>query len=305
MTRSEGIAIPAGRGIRGPVLIATAAILWSTSGFFAKAPLFVDWPVEIRGPLLAFWRSFFAGLALLPFVRRPRWTPKLVPMVLVFAAMNVTYLTAMALTTAANAIWLQSTAPVWVFLVGVFWFGERVNPGDRLMLCFGVAGVGLILVFEAHGDQLAGIVYGLLAGVFYAAVVLSIRRLRNEGAVWLIALNHAVTAAILAPYVAYQAIWPSGRQWLFLSGFGVIQIGIPYVLFARGLRSVSGHEASGIVLLEPVLVPVWVYLAWHNTASYAAPSEWTLLGGGLILAGLVLRYCKSRRAAADDSGRPG
>ena len=99
MTGSEDRDSQASQRIRGRVMIAAAAVMWSTSGFFAKSPLFEDWPVEIRGPLLAFWRSLFACLVLLPLVRRPRWTPKLVPMVLVFAGMNFTYLSAMAHTT--------------------------------------------------------------------------------------------------------------------------------------------------------------------------------------------------------------
>src|SRR5207249_102153 len=81
--------------------IVAAAVLWSVGGLFAKAPTFQDWPPDVRGPMLAFWRALFAGLLLLPLVRRPRWRPQLVPMGLCFAAMNLTYLTAMTLTTAA------------------------------------------------------------------------------------------------------------------------------------------------------------------------------------------------------------
>ena len=93
----------------GRLLILAAAVMWSTSGFFAKSPLFVDWPLQtegmpVRGPLLAFWRAVFATVILLPFVRRPRWTPKLIPMVLAYAVMNYTFLNAMTLTSEANAI---------------------------------------------------------------------------------------------------------------------------------------------------------------------------------------------------------
>ena len=137
---------------------------------------------------------------------------------------------------------------------------------------------------------MAGIAFGLLSGVFYASVVLCIRQLRGEDAVWLIALNHTVTALVLGPYVVSHDIWPEGEQWLYLAAFGAFQIGLPYVLFARGLKSVAGHEASGIVLLEPVLVPVWVYMAWSGADGYSPPRLWTLAGGALILTGLLLRY---------------
>ena len=67
-------------------------------------------------------------------------------------------------------------------------------------------------------------------------------------------------------------------------------MGIPYVLFAAGVQRISGHQASGIVLLEPVLLPVWVYLAWHSQPDYEPPSASTLIGATLILAGLVMRF---------------
>ncbi len=283
---------------RGRLLVVAAAVLWSTSGFFAKAPLFDDWPLAQRGLLLAFWRALFACLLLIPMVRRPRWTPGLIPMVLVFAAMNYTYLTAMTMTTAANAIWLQNVAPAWVFLIGVFAFGEEVHRGDWLLVLFGVLGVGFILCFEAQGQQFEGIVFGLLGGVTYAGVILSIRQLRGQDAAWLIMLNLLVTTVVLAPFVLRQGIWPMGGQWGYLAAFGMLQLGLPYFLFARGVRAIAGHEASGIALLEPILVPVWVFLAWHNEPTYLAPRWWTYVGGTLILSGLVLKYARAGKPRA-------
>ena len=105
--------------LAGRLSIVAAAILWSSSGLFAKWPIFDVWPAETRGIQLAFWRAFFAALVLLPTVRRPRWRLGLVPLAIAFTLMNVTYLTAMSRTTAANAIWLQSTCPWWVFLFSV------------------------------------------------------------------------------------------------------------------------------------------------------------------------------------------
>ena len=104
-------------------LVLMAALLWSTSGFFVKSPYLEDW----KGPRVAFWRAAFACVALWPFVRRPHWTFALIPMTILFAGMNYTYLTAMVEGSAANAIWLQCTAPVWVLLVGVFVLGERFD----------------------------------------------------------------------------------------------------------------------------------------------------------------------------------
>jgi drug/metabolite transporter (DMT)-like permease len=93
---------------------------------------------------------------------------------------------------------------------------------------------------------------------------------------------------------------PQGEQWIYLAAFGALQMGIPYVLFSRGLRYMAGHEASGIGLIEPVLVPIWVYLVWGE------PVTWPIvIGGALIFTGLVLRYAGSRPAAQVAAAPPG
>ena len=298
---SESPEISSTAKLQGRLLIVIAALMWSTSGFFAKANVWESWPRDQQGPLLAFWRAFFASVVLVLLVRRPRWSPKLIPMVVVFAIMNLTFLTAMAKGDATNAIWLQYTAPVWVFLVGVFYFGERVVPRDWTMLIVCTAGVGVILYFGLQTSDPVAIGTGLLSGVFFAGVVLCIRQLRDFESAWLIALNHLVTAGLLAPYAIYQGVWPSGSQWIYLACFGIFQIGLPYVLFAKGLQRVTGHEASCISLLEPVLVPVWVYLAWDQS-----PELTTLVGGAMILTGLLARYWPAKedgmeRTSNDDA----
>jgi drug/metabolite transporter (DMT)-like permease len=193
----------------------------------------------------------------------------------------------MALTTAANAIWLQCTAPIWVLIVGVLFWREPVAPRDLALLGFGMAGVGVILTCEMLDDpgRAGGILTGLAAGLFYAGVVLSLRRLRSENGAWLVAVNHLVAAILLAPWMLYIGRWPSTTQLAVLAAFGFIQMGLPYLLFARALRSLPGHEAAGIALLEPVLTPFWAWLA-----SGELPAWWTFVGGGLILCGLAAPF---------------
>ena len=199
--------------------------------------------------------------------------------------MNYTYLTAMVTGTAANAIWLQCTAPVWVLFAGVFVFRERASTHDWLMVAFAMLGVGIIIYYESRGVNLKAIGWGLASGVMYAGVVLSQRYLRGLNAVWLATVNHFVTAFVLLPVAFAEAPFPSGMQWLFLAGLGVVQMAVPYVLFAHSLKHIPGHEATGIGLIEPLLVPLWAYLAWGDR-----PAWWTILGGGFILVGLAVRY---------------
>jgi DME family drug/metabolite transporter len=280
---------PTAQAWRGRLLVFTAAVLWSTSGFFAKAKTFDGWP----GGLLACWRALFASLVILPLVRRPQWSWWLVPMVVCFVAMMWSYLTAMRMGQAATAIWLQSTAPVWALLVGVGFFGERFHRRDGVLTLLGLAGVGVILYFELGGSQSSAVIFGLASGVFYAAVIICLRQLRHVDAAWLAFVNHGCTVLCLAPYLYFcdASHWPQGVQWIYLIAFGALQIGIPYVLFAQGLRDVSGHEAGGIALIEPVLVPIWTWLAWGERIS-----PHVLCGAALIFVGLAWRYLGSRTA---------
>jgi len=269
----------------GRWLVIAAAILWSTSGLFVKAPIFDAWSVEARGPLLAFWRAAFVVLMLTPGVRRPRWNWYLLPLVVFFTGMNVLYLSAMALSTAANATWLQNLAPWWVFLFSVFWFREPMARRDFVPLLFGIAGVGTIVFFEIQGQARAGILCGIGSGITYAGVVVCMRHLRAENSVWLVMLSHLVASLAVLPWVIYVDVWPSPAQLLVLFAFAAVQMALPYVLFARGLRHISGQEAVALGLLEPVLLPLWVYLIWGEV-----PAGWTLVGAGFILSGLLLRY---------------
>ncbi|MEX0711414.1 MAG: DMT family transporter [Pirellulales bacterium] len=275
----------------GRLLILAATLLWSTNGLFAKSPTFDSWPLEARGTMLAFWRAAFAGLLILPAVRRPRWDARLVPMTIAFTAMNVCFLKSMTMTTAANAIWLQSTAPLWVFVCGLLFWRSSLDRRDAVPLACGLAGVATILYFEldpaAFGTQQAGVLYGLASGVFYAGVVMFLRALSKHNSAWLVALNHLVAAAVLIPLGFAHQI--TGMQFLVLAAFGLVQMGLPYLLFARGLRAVSSQEGALIGLTEPVMSPLWVFLA-HGEQ----PAWWTLLGGALILAGLLARYWRKK-----------
>ena len=260
------------------------------------------WPETLRLAILspAFWRALFGGLVLVPLIRRPKWDWRLVPATLCFAVMNLSFLQALTRTTGANAIWLQYTAPIWVFFVGVFWLGEKATRRDVWMLLCGMLGVATILVFETQlavrsGGDVSGIVWGLVSGAGFAAVVLTARAMRRADAAWLMALNHLTTAAMMLPYVIATDLWPSMSQLAWLAAFGSLQMGLPYILFTRGLRHIAAHEASVIALLEPLLVPLWVFVAWHHSPMYRAPSWWTFVGGGLIFVGLFIRYRRSGR----------
>lgn len=289
----------------GVALILFAAVLWSTSALLASAPPLNSLPQASRGGIVAFWRAIFALALLLPMVRRPRFRWAMVPMVVCFAAMNWTFLTALMGGPPANAIWLQNMAPAWVMLAGVLWLGEKPLRKDWIMLSCCSAGVGLILVMQLTQPS-SGAWWApwlaILSGIAYAGVILCLRKLRDEDSAWLIALNHLVTAIAMAPIAFGCAnLIPHGNMWWVLIAFGVLQMGLPYLLFARGLKSTPSHVASLITLLEPVLLPVWLYVVWHGDDSYQPPDWWTIVGGGFILLGLLYRFIDLRARDGDSA----
>ena len=279
--------------VRARWMIVLAAILWSTSGFFAKAPWF-----EGPGFVLAFWRAAFACLILLPIVRKPQWSVRLIPVTLIFVAMNYTYLTVMERYEASNATWLQYTAPIWIITLGVIMLKEKTGWADWAMVFFQMIGVLVILIPQFQDDTLWGLTLKILVGFTYALVVLSLRWMRDFEAAWIVGINHVVTCVVFLPFVVQVGIYPQEWiQWVALAAFGMLQMGLPYWLFAKSVKQIPGHEATGIVILEPILVPLWVYIAWGHLTSYERPEVSTLIGAVFILIGLVIRFMNERKTS--------
>jgi drug/metabolite transporter (DMT)-like permease len=277
---------------RARLCIVAAAVLWSLSGAFKSVlthptALGLDSP-PIHPAQIAFYRVLFAGLVLLPLIRRIdiSFRPQMIGMVLSFAAMNALFVRALTLGTAANAIFLQYTAPLWVYLAGIWWLGERPDRRSTVAVAAGMLGVAVILSGSWGSERLDVVGYALGAGMAYAGVLLFLRILRGESSRWLTVLNHLGSALVLLPD-AMRFDLPTWGQlgWLFL--FGAIQMGLPYWLMARGLRSVSPSEAGTLSLLEPILNPLWAYLV---SPTEELPATTTWIGGALILSGLAYRY---------------
>lgn len=288
MTRSAATWDPK---TRGRFCILAAALLWSFSGAFVKS-------LPLDPYAIATFRSLSAGvfLAAIAFPRgvRPTWNPIMAVMVVAFTLMSYVFVKSMTETTAANAIFLQYTAPVWMTLGSLFLLGEKSDRRQWSVLAGSLAGVAVIVVgnLQAGGSQLVGIALGLLSGVTYATVAVALRYLRQHDPLWLTTLNHLAAGLILLGLGAVLA--GAGSQITFpvdpgtavaLIAFGIIQMGLPYLLFGIGLRTVSPQEAGILTLTEPVLNPVWTYLAVGEI-----PSAPTVVGGAILLAMLLLRY---------------
>ncbi len=278
---------------QGRLCVALAAVLWSSSGAFTKiltqdaSVLHLDGE-PVPGVLIAFYRVLFAGLALLPTLRARdlSFRPVMLAMVASFACMNILYVLAMAWGSAANAVLLQYTAPMWMYLASISWLGEQADRRSSVALVVGLAGIGFIIWGGWQPAQLAVILIALASGVAYAGVILGLRVLRQSSSRWLTVLNHLCGALVLVPALWYFAR-PGWNQLAVLALFGTVQMALPYWLVARGLRVVSPQEAGTITLLEPLLNPLWAYLVAPEKET---PSLFTIVGGALIVGGLAWRY---------------
>jgi DME family drug/metabolite transporter len=288
----------------GRLCILSAAILWSLGGAFTKAltldtflgvnePPIEPWMIAGKAvPIqIACYRALFAGLVLVPTLRRGdiQFRPMMVIMVGCFALMNATFISAQALGTAANAILLQNSAPLWLYLVSIFCLGETADRRGTLSLFIGLVGIAVIIGGGWQEGELAIVGIGLFSGVTYAGVILSLRVLRDLSSSWLTVWNHLLGGLVLVPFVVLLHP-PSWQQYLVLFLFGAIQMGLPYWLIARGLRAVSPPEAGALTLLEPILTPLWTWLIAGET-----PDAWTYLGGAIIIAALAYRYWPRRK----------
>jgi drug/metabolite transporter (DMT)-like permease len=235
---------------------------------------------------MAFYRVLFAGLVILPTLRRHDVTIRrpMFAMVACFAAMNVLFVSALTRGTAANAILLQYTAPLWMYLAGVWWLGESADRRNSIALVMGLLGVAVIVLGGWEGEQLPLVGIALGSGVTYAAVLLFLRTLRDVSSRWLTLVNHLGAAVIMLPWII-TAPSPTPAQLVVLFLFGSLQMGLAYWLVARGLRAVSAQEAGTITLLEPLLNPLWAYMIAGET-----PSSFTFAGGFFILSALAWRY---------------
>ncbi len=265
-----------------------AALMWSTSGMLAKL-------IDLPGPTMACLRALFAAAVLLPFLRPAVLTfrPAMIGMVACFATMNVSYVTAITLTTAANAIILQYTAPAWMFLASVFLLREPLDRRSLVSLMVGMAGVVVIVIGNWQSAPV-GIALGLIAGAAYGGVAVFLRVLRDEDPFWLTVMNHAIAGFVLLPVILTKPEWQpfemTFAQFVGLLLYGGVQMAIPYAIFSRALTVVTPQEAGLITLLEPVLNPILTWLAVGEV-----PVRSTMAGGAVVLAGVAMRYLPSVR----------
>lgn len=277
-------------------VLATAA-LFSTGGAAIKA-------TDLTGAQVSGLRSVIAALAFLALVpaarRLPSWREWLVGCS--YAGALVFYALANKLTTAANTIFLQSTAPLYILFLGPWLLRERIEKRDLVFL--GAAAGGLSLFFLDVGapqttapDPLLGNLLALASGVCWALTLVGLRWLGSRGqSVSAVVAGNVVASLLCLPFVGSLAD-VGATDWIALAWLGVFQVALAYVLLTKALRWIPAFEASILLLVEPVLNPIWAWL-FHGEV----PGSWALAGGGILIgASIVHDRLVERRGRAEGS----
>jgi len=266
-------------------LMAAAALCWSLGGLLIKS---VAWP-----PLaVAGGRGFIAAAFLAVFAPRFRftWSAAQIGGAVAYAATTILFVTATKLTTAANAILLQYTAPVWIALFGAWFLGERATRADWLTIAIVFCGMGLFFCDDLRLAGLAGNLIALASGVAFAAMTLLLRKQKDTSAEESIFLGNLLAGVVGLPFMFSAQTFPSVRGWIALALLGVVQLGVSYLLYARAIRHITALEAVLIPVIEPILNPLWVLLALGER-----PGPLSLLGGVIVLAAVTARTVHSLR----------
>jgi drug/metabolite transporter (DMT)-like permease len=262
---------------RAILFLLLSAVLWSSGGLFIKM---VSWnPVAIAG-----LRSLIAMMVIVAYVRRPRftWTFPQIGGAIAYAVTVTLFVIATKLTTAANAILLQYTAPVYVAFLSAWVLAERPQWFDWLTIGVVIGGMLLFFLDRLAPGSLLGNVLAILSGMSFATFILFMRKQRNESPVETVILGNLFTGLIGLPFM-FGAM-PDVQSWIGLIFLGVIQLGLSYVFYSEAIKHVTALEAILIPGIEPILNPIWVFLILGER-----PGKWALIGGVIVLISVTLR----------------
>jgi len=287
---------------KGVLLVAVAALLWSSSGLFIKL-------LPLGALQIAFVRSLVAALTIAAVVKvrggRPFPRPDALSLAcaITYAGVLVLFVAATKLTTAANAIFLQFSAPIYLVFLEPWVTRRPLQRRDLLAVILCLSAMTLFFVGRLGAGTLPGNLLGVAAGICLAlfSLTLKLQRERRPEAdpISAIILGNFLVAAMCAP-VALRTFHPTGPQFGILLYLGVFQIGVAYLFFNAGMRHLTATAAVVTGTLEAVLNPIWVFLGIGER-----PSAWALLGGLLILGTIGWYSLGSRPGRSDCDQDPG
>ena len=275
------------------------AILWSTAGLFIK---WVPWnPIALAG-----LRSGIAGLVLVLFwffkyrIKIPRPSKAVVLGAVNYALLVTLFVSANKLTTSANAILLQFTAPVWVLLIGRIFYKEKANRRDIITVAAVFAGMSLFFVGKLELGNMIGNILAVISGISMAVMILNLNKLKGHKPIEIIIWGNLLMFLISIPFWGGITLEPKAIGGILF--LGIFQLGIAYAFYTAGIQHVTALEGILIPVLEPLLNPVWVFIGVGEK-----PSMMALIGGIIVMAAVVLRNVAAARSGKgrepDPAGR--
>ena len=278
---------------RHVLLLLAAAILWSLGGVLIKS---IEWtPIAIAGS-----RSLIAtiviGLVMPGVFRKISWNA--FPGAVAYAGTVILFVIATKLTSAANAIFLQYTAPVYIAIISPWILQERTKPLDWLLIFVALCGVALFFVEQLSFEGISGIIAALASGMSFAWLTVFMRRQRSESPEAIVLLGNLLTSLFALPWMFPVASIQRNGVWILL--LGVLQLAIPYLLYSRAIKHIRALDAAIISIIEPILNPVWVMLIRSEHASF-----WSIIGGAIVLTTSLLRSFLASRDKQTNGIFPG
>lgn len=265
-------------------LLVLAALAWSLGGLLIKA---VPWPALA----VASARGLLAAAFLIATNRRLRFHGSIPQLAgaLGYASCTILFVLATKLTSAANAILLQYTAPVWIALFGAWLLGERATRIDWITIVIVLGGMGLFFGDALELSHVAGNLVAIASGIAFAGMTIALRRQKDGSPVESIILGNLIAGVVGLPWLLRApALEPAG--WIALLTLGIVQLGFSYWLYSRAIHHVTALEAVLIPVVEPILNPLWVLLVMGER-----PGPLSILGGLVVLAAVTGRAAWSLR----------
>ncbi len=275
-------------------LLLLCGLFWSTAGILLK---YVDWHPG------AIWSARCAIAAILLYaIKRPsfanisraEWGAAAA-----LAATTGLFILANKLTTAANAILIQYSAPIWVALLGTWFLGERASRIDWLAIALVLGGIGLFFFDQLSLDHTAGNLVAVAAGVAFAFGAMTMRMVgRNPDSdpIRPLLLGNILGALLGAPF--WSVGLPDATGWGALLALGLVQQAAAYFCYAAAVRHATAIEVMLIPVIEPILSPLWVAIFFGEW-----PSQWALVGGTIVIGAVTMRAVLSRRLTREEASR--
>jgi drug/metabolite transporter (DMT)-like permease len=269
---------------RALLFLALAAAMWSLGGLLIKS-------ISLHPLAIAGFRSLIAAPVLWAACRRPKFifTKAQWGTAFCLAITVILFVTSTKLTTAANSILLQYTAPLYVALLSGPILKERIGKWDWLSLLAVLGGMTLFFVDKVSTEHMLGNLLALMSGVSYGGIVIFLRLQKGQSTIESLLLGHVMTAVVGLPFL-FMGSMPSHDDVIRILILGVVQLGIPYALYAIAISYVTALEATLVTMIEPILNPIWVVLFYGER-----PSPNAMIGGTIVLTAVVIHSFLKRR----------